>query len=60
MRQRIRRIVNGCAAQQLVARRDLIAPEFIFKIWLSAHSTENSVSSRPDNSFKPMPLRGVA
>jgi len=25
----IRRIVNGCAAQQLVARRDVIAPEFI-------------------------------
>ena len=22
-------IVNGCAAQQLVARRDVIAPEFI-------------------------------
>jgi hypothetical protein len=29
MRLRIRRIVNGCAAQQLVARRDVIAPEFI-------------------------------
>jgi len=29
MRWRIRRIVNGCAAQQLVARRDVIAPEFI-------------------------------
>ena len=29
MRGRIRRIVNGCAAQQLVARRDGIAPEFI-------------------------------
>jgi len=28
-RWRIRRIVNGCAAQQLVARRDVIAPEFI-------------------------------
>ncbi len=26
MRWRIRRIVNGCAAQQLVARRDVIAP----------------------------------
>jgi hypothetical protein len=26
---RIRRIVNGYAAQQLVARRDVIAPEFI-------------------------------
>jgi len=26
---RIRRIVNGCAAQHLVARRDVIAPEFI-------------------------------
>ena len=25
----IRRIVNGCAAQQLVARRNVIAPEFI-------------------------------
>jgi len=29
MRWRIRRIVNGCAAQQLVARRGVIAPEFI-------------------------------
>ena len=29
MRWRIRRIVNGCAAQQLVARRDVIAPGFI-------------------------------
>ena len=28
MRWRIRRIVNGCAAQQLVACRDMIAPEF--------------------------------
>ena len=30
MRRRIRRIVNGCAAQQLMARREVIAPEFIF------------------------------
>jgi hypothetical protein len=29
MRWRIRRIVNGCAAQQMVARQDVIAPEFI-------------------------------
>jgi hypothetical protein len=29
MRWRIRRIVNGYAAQRLVARRDAIAPEFI-------------------------------
>ena len=29
MRWRIRRIVNGCAAQLLVARQDVIAPEFI-------------------------------
>lgn len=29
MRWRIRRISNGCAAQQLVARRDVLAPEFI-------------------------------
>jgi hypothetical protein len=29
MRWRIRRIVNGCAAQQLVARQDVIASEFI-------------------------------
>jgi len=28
-RWRIRRIVNGCAAQQLVARQVVIAPEFI-------------------------------
>jgi len=34
MRWRIRRIVNGCAAQQLVARRDVIAPEFIFSYGL--------------------------
>jgi hypothetical protein len=30
MRWRIRRIVNGCAVRQLVARRDVIAPEFIY------------------------------
>ena len=30
MRRRIRRIVNGCAAQHLVARREVIATEFIF------------------------------
>jgi hypothetical protein len=29
MRWGIRRIVNGCARQLLVARRDVIAPEFI-------------------------------
>jgi len=29
MRWRFRRIVNGCDVQQLVARRDVIAPEFI-------------------------------
>jgi len=29
IRWRIRRIVNDYAAQQLVARRDVIAPEFI-------------------------------
>jgi len=29
MRWRIRRIVNACAAQQLVAHRDVIATEFI-------------------------------
>jgi len=29
MRWRTRRIVNGSAAQQLVARRDVIEPEFI-------------------------------
>jgi hypothetical protein len=29
MRWRIQRIVYGCAAQQLVARREVIAPEFI-------------------------------
>ena len=28
MRWRTQRIVNGCAAQQLVARRDVIAPKF--------------------------------
>jgi hypothetical protein len=30
MRWRIRRIVNSCAAQLLVARRDVIAPEFVY------------------------------
>jgi hypothetical protein len=29
MRWRIRLIVNGCAAQQLVEGQDVIAPEFI-------------------------------
>jgi len=29
MRWRIRLIVNGCAAQRLVARQGVIAPEFI-------------------------------
>jgi hypothetical protein len=29
IRWRIPPIVNGCAAQQLVAHRDVIAPEFI-------------------------------
>jgi len=29
MRWCILRIVNGCAAQQLMVRRDVIAPEFI-------------------------------
>ncbi len=29
MRWRIRRTVNGCAAQLLVAHRDVIAPDFI-------------------------------
>jgi hypothetical protein len=29
MRWRIRRIVNGCVTQHMVARQDLIAPEFI-------------------------------
>ena len=36
----IRRIVNGCAAQQLVARRDVIAPERngqIYSWLISAH-----------------------
>jgi hypothetical protein len=61
MSWRIRRIVNGCAAQQqLVARRDVIAPEFISYGLLSVQSTERSVSSRPNNSFKPTPLRGAA
>jgi hypothetical protein len=29
MRWRIQQIVNDCAAQQLVTRRDVITPEFI-------------------------------
>jgi len=29
MRWGIRRIVNGCTAQQVVGRQDVIAPEFI-------------------------------
>jgi len=36
MRWRIRRIVNGCAAQQLVARRDVIAPSLTIVLYFSA------------------------
>jgi len=32
IRWRIRRIVNGCAAQQLLVRRDVFAPEFIHHV----------------------------
>jgi len=51
MRWRIRRIVNGYAAQQLVARRDVIAPESISYGLVSVQSTERSVSSRPNKSL---------
>ncbi len=47
MRWRIRRIVNGCAAQQLVARRDVIAPEFI-SYGLSPNDFLNGIAVRGD------------
>ena len=59
MRWRIRRIVNGCAAQQLVARRDVIAPEFI-SYGLVIRAINRKICLRPNNSFKPTPLRGAA
>jgi hypothetical protein len=60
MRWRIRRIVNGCAAQQLVARQDVIAPEFISYGLVIRAINRKPVSGRPNNSFKPTPLRGAA
>jgi hypothetical protein len=58
MRWRIRRIVNGRAAQQLVARQDVIAPEFISYGLVICAITEGFQGSI--NSFKPTPLRGAA
>jgi len=56
----IRRIVNGCARQLLVARRDVIAPEFI-SYGLVIRAINRKVCRRKAyNSFKPTPLRGAA
>jgi hypothetical protein len=60
MRWGIRRIVNGCARQLLVARRDVIAPEFISYGLVIRAINRKPVSGRPNNSFNPMPLRGAA
>ncbi len=47
MRWRIWWIDNGCASQQLVARRDVIAPEFIsYGLNESHHGTSKSLLSR--------------
>ena len=65
MRWRIRRIVNGCAAQQLVARRDVIAPEFILygldpgnqqkglsQAGLTFHSSRRRFAARLDSGVR--------
>jgi len=59
MRWRIRRIVNGCAAQQLVARQDVIAPEFI-SYGYPCNQQKGLSQAGLTNSFKPTPLRGAA
>jgi hypothetical protein len=59
MHWRIRRIVNGCAAQQLVARQDVIAPEFISYGLVIRAINRKPVSGRSNNSFKPTPRRGL-
>ncbi|HSB43626.1 MAG TPA: hypothetical protein VLD60_01360 [Nitrospira sp.] len=50
MRWRIRRIVNGCAARQLVARRDVIAPEYIF-YGLVIHTVNRKVYLKQAQQF---------
>jgi hypothetical protein len=60
MRWRIRRIVNGCAAQQLVARRDVIAPEFISYGLVIRAISRKVCLNQVYNSFKPTPLHGTA
>jgi hypothetical protein len=60
MRWRIRRIVNGRAAQQLVARQDVIAPECISYSLVIRAVNRKPFSGGPNNSFKPTPLRGAA
>jgi len=60
MRWRIRRIVNGCAAQQLVARQDVIAPEFISYGLVIRAINLCREAAYLNNSFKPTPLRGAA
>jgi len=60
MRWRIHRIVNGCAAQQLVARRDVIAPEFISYGLVIRAINRKVCLKQAYNSFKPTPLCGTA
>jgi hypothetical protein len=60
MRWRIRLIVNGCAAQQLVARRDVIAPEFISYGLVIRAINRKVCLKQAYNSFKPTPLHGTA
>ena len=56
MRWRIRRIVNGCAAQQLVARQDVIAPEFISYGLVIRAINRKVVSFRQGCTFFSRPL----
>jgi hypothetical protein len=54
-RWHIRRIVNDCAAQQLVARRDVLAPEFISYGLVSVQSTGVNVASL----FREYPMKKI-
>jgi hypothetical protein len=57
---RTRRIFNGCAAQQVVFRRDVIAPEFI-SYGIVIRAINRKIRLRQAyHSFKPTPLRGAA
>ena len=59
MSWRIRRIVNCRAAQQLVARRDVIAPEFICYGLVIRAINGKPVSGRPAIHSNRAPLRGA-